>query len=80
MATETIEAVYEHGSFRLIAPVDMNFAEGQKVRLVVEQIGNPDDILALAAQVYEGLSDEQIDSIEQHCRRRENFFGERSSV
>ncbi|MGA3118388.1 MAG: antitoxin family protein [Syntrophobacteraceae bacterium] len=80
MATETIEAVYEHGSFRLIAPVDMNFAEGQKVRLVVEQIGNPDDILALAAQVYEGLSDEQIDSIEQHCRRRENFFGERSSA
>ncbi len=79
MATETIEAVYEHGSFRPIAPVDLDFTEGQKVRLVVEQIGNPDDILALAAQVYEGLSDEQIDSIEQHSRRRENFFGERSS-
>ena len=77
MATETIEAVYEHGSFRPIAPVDMNFTEGQKVRLVVEQIGNPDDILALAAQVYEGLSDEQIDSIEQYRLRRENFFGER---
>jgi predicted DNA-binding antitoxin AbrB/MazE fold protein len=80
MATETIEAVYEHGSFRPIAPVDMNFSEGQKVRLVIERVGNPDDILALAAQVYEGLSDEQIDSIEQHRRRRENFFGERSSV
>ena len=80
MATETIEAVYEHGSFRPIAPVDMNFSEGQKVRLVIEWVGNPDDILALAAQVYEGLSDEQIDSIEQHCRRRENFFGERSSA
>ncbi len=80
MATETIEAVYEHGSFRPVAPVDMNFAEGQKVRLVIEQIGNPDDILALAAQVYEGLSDDQIDSIEQNRRRRENFFGERSSA
>ena len=80
MATETIEAVYEHGSFRPVAPVDMNFAEGQKVRLVIEQIGNPDDILALAAQVYEGLSDDQIDSIEQNRRRRENFFGERSST
>ncbi len=76
MATETIEAVYEHGSFRPIAPVDMNFTEGQKVRLVVEQIGDPDDILALAVQVYEGLSDEQIDSIEQLSRRGENFFGE----
>jgi predicted DNA-binding antitoxin AbrB/MazE fold protein len=80
MATETIEAVYEHGSFRPIAPVDMNFTEGQKVRLVVEQIGSPDDILALAAQVYEGLSDEQIDSIEQRNRRRENFFRERPSA
>ena len=80
MATETIEAVYERGSFRPIAPVDMNFAEGQKVRLVVEQIENPDDILALAAQMYDGLNDEQIDSIEQHLRRRENFFGERPSA
>ena len=80
MATETIEAVYEHGGFRPIAPVDMNLTEGQKVRLVVEPIEKPDDILALAAQVYEGLSNEQIDSIEQHSRRRENFFGERPSA
>ena len=70
MATETIEAVYEHGSFRPIAPENMNFAEGQKVRLVVEQIEKPDDIPALATQVYDGLSDEQIDSIEQHLRRQ----------
>ena len=80
MTTETIEAVYEHGGFRPIAPVDMNLTEGQKVRLVVEPIEKPDDILALAAQVYEGLSNEQIDSIEQHSRRRENFFGERLSA
>jgi predicted DNA-binding antitoxin AbrB/MazE fold protein len=77
MATETIEAVYEHGNFRPIAlPQDMNLTEGQKVRLVVEPIEKPDDILALAAQVYEGLTDEQINSIEQHSRRRGNFFGE----
>jgi len=50
------------------------------VRLVVEPIEKSDDILALAAQVYEGLGDEQIDSIEQHSRRRENFFGERPSA
>jgi predicted DNA-binding antitoxin AbrB/MazE fold protein len=80
METETIEAVYEHGGFRPITPVDINLAEGQKVRLVVESIEKPDDILALAAQVYEGLSDDQIDSIEQHTRRREDFFGERTSA
>jgi predicted DNA-binding antitoxin AbrB/MazE fold protein len=80
MATERIEAVYEHGTFRPIAAVDINLTEGQKVHLVVESIEKPDDILALAAQVYEGLSEEQIDSIEQHGRRRENFFGERPSA
>lgn len=79
MATETIEAVYEHGGFRPIVPVDMNLTEGQKVRLVVEQIENPDDILALAARVYEQLSDEEIESIEQHSRRRDDFFMERPS-
>ncbi len=40
METETIEAVYEHGGFRLITPLDAHFAEGQKVRLVVEPIEN----------------------------------------
>ncbi len=79
MATETIEAVYEHGGFRPITPTDINLAEGQKVRLVVEPIEKPDDILALAAQVYEDLSDEEIDFVEQHTRRREDFFGERLS-
>ena len=77
MTTETIEAIYRHGSFRPIAPVGMNLAEGQKVRLVLESIEKPEDVLELAAQVYEGLSDEQIDAIEQHSRRRVNFFGER---
>jgi predicted DNA-binding antitoxin AbrB/MazE fold protein len=79
MATETIEAVYEHGGFRPLTRVDMNLAEGQKVRLMVESIEKPDDILALAAQVYEDLSDDEIDFIEQHTRRRDDFFGERTS-
>jgi len=80
MATESIEAVYEHGGFRPITPVDINLAEGQKVRLVVEPIEKPEDILALAAQVYEDLSEDQIDFIEQHTRRREDFFGEGTSA
>ena len=70
MKTETIEAVYEHGGFRVIAPADLELAEGQKVRLVVEPIEDPDEVLALARRVYEGLTDEQIDSLEQHMARR----------
>jgi predicted DNA-binding antitoxin AbrB/MazE fold protein len=76
MTTETVEAVYEQGAFRLVAPVDLKLAEGQKVRLVVEPIEKPDDILALAARVYEELTDEQINSIEEHSRRRADFFGD----
>ncbi|OHB74633.1 MAG: hypothetical protein A2Z25_10340 [Planctomycetes bacterium RBG_16_55_9] len=52
MKTETIEAVYEGGGFRLVAPADLELAEGQKVRLVVELIEEPDDVLALASRVY----------------------------
>jgi len=51
----------------------------KKVRFVIEPIEKPEDILELAVRIYEGLSDEQIDFIEQHSRRRENFFGERPS-
>lgn len=70
MRTEAVEAVYEHGSFRLVAPADLELAEGQKVRLLVEPIEDPDELLALARRVYEGLTDEQIDSIERHMARR----------
>lgn len=78
MTTETIEAIYEHGGFRLITPVKLKLAEGQKVHLVVEPIEKPVDILALAARVYEGLTDDQIDSIER--QRREDFFGEKATA
>jgi len=79
MKTETIEAIYEHGGFRVIAPTDLELAEGRKVRLVIEPMEKPDDVLALARRVYEGLTDEQIDSLEQHTARREDFFGKRIS-
>ncbi|MGC8494037.1 MAG: antitoxin AF2212-like protein [Syntrophobacteraceae bacterium] len=74
MATQLIEAVYERGSFRPVAPVDMELAEGQRVRLAVERLDSPGAILSLAAEVYEGLNPEQVDSIEQHSLRRESFF------
>lgn len=60
--------------------MNIDLAEGQRVRLAVEQLDAPDAILALATQVYEGLNPEQIDSIKQHSRRRESFFGERAPV
>jgi len=55
----------------------MKLAEGQKVRLLVEPLEQADDILALAVRVYEGLTNEEIDSIEEHTRRRKGFFADR---
>ncbi len=60
MAKEAIEAVYKHGGCRPIAQADINQAEGQRLRIVVEPIEQPDEILALAAQVYEELGEDQI--------------------
>lgn len=76
MTSQTVEAVFEHGVFRPLADADFDFAEGQKVRLVVESLETADDALSLAAQVYDGLTEDQIQAIEQHLRRREDFFGE----
>jgi predicted DNA-binding antitoxin AbrB/MazE fold protein len=80
MKPETIEAIYEDGGFRPVDPGELKLAEGQKVRLVVEPIAQPDHLLALAAQVYDGLTADQIDAIEQHASRREDFFGNRKSA
>jgi len=75
---QTVEAIYESGGFRLIAPANLQLFEGQKVRLIIEP---PDQSatspLDLAAQVYEGLSESQIEEIEQIALDRDDFFGER---
>jgi predicted DNA-binding antitoxin AbrB/MazE fold protein len=75
---QTVEAIYESGGFRLIDSADLQLFEGQKVRLIIEP---PDQSatspLDLAAQVYEGLSDSQIEEIERIALDRDDFFGER---
>ena len=76
MAVETIEAVCERGGFRPGSPEKFHFAEGQKVRLVVEKMETPEEILALATEVYERLSEAEMEEIERHGRRRGDFFGD----
>ncbi len=76
MITETIEAVFEHGAFRLLRPPNIPLYDGQQVRLVVETEESPDVILALAASVYEGLSPQEITEVEQIALQRRDFFGD----
>ncbi len=75
---QTLEAIYENGVFRPLK--SLKLSEGQQVWLMVETNleWTPEDMLNLAAQVYQGLSDEQVDEIEQIALNRRNFFGEKT--
>ena len=70
---QIIDAVYEHGTFRPITPSAVPLSEGQQVRLVVET-NSPDDILALASQVYDGLSEQDVNEVERVALDRSAFF------
>jgi len=76
---ETIDAIYENGVFRPLKRP--NVLDGIKVRLEIEKLSesNVEGMLELAAQVYNGLSNEQIDEIEQIAFDRGDFFGDNSS-
>jgi predicted DNA-binding antitoxin AbrB/MazE fold protein len=76
MTTEAIDAIFEHGTFRLVRPPTIPLREGQRVRLVVETEASPDAILALAANVYAGLSPQDILDVEQIALQRQDFFGD----
>jgi predicted DNA-binding antitoxin AbrB/MazE fold protein len=68
-----IEAIYENGLFRPIQHEVIPIAEGQRVRITVEDEGDP-QALRLAMAVYEGLSDNDIHEIEAVALDRGSFF------
>jgi predicted DNA-binding antitoxin AbrB/MazE fold protein len=76
---QTLEAVFENGTFRLLEPSAVTLVDGQHVLLTVETEGTPEDVLALAERVYDGLSDEEIDEVERISLDRHMFFGDRTS-
>lgn len=79
--SQIIEAVFESGAFRVLDKVKLPFLEGQQVRLIIELPSEtPEDLLNLAAEVYEGLSKEEIDEIEHIALDRHDFFGEEVQV
>ncbi len=75
---QTMDAVYENGVFKPLNPPKLS--EGQHVRIEIEMSfeENFDDLLELAAKVYEGLSDDDIDSIEKIAHDRRDFLGYRT--
>ena len=73
--SQIIEAVYENGSFKLLGEPVEPLAEGQRVKLIIESGAVPsEDLLDLAAQVYEGLPDGTVDDVEKIALDRRAFF------
>lgn len=73
-----VKAVYENGVFKPIRAPEI--PQGQQVRLEIEPLTEPsaEDMLKLAAQVYQGLSEQDINEIDAMTRQRRDFFGRES--
>ncbi len=73
-----IDAIYENGTFRPIQRDAVAVADGQRVRITVDDEWEPES-LRLAVSVYDGLSDNDIDEIERIALDRGNFFAIRGA-
>jgi predicted DNA-binding antitoxin AbrB/MazE fold protein len=71
--TQVFDAIYEHGTFRPLGAIGPGLTEGQQVRVTLE-VDTPDDILTLAAKVYDGLTDTEIAAVEKIALDRSSFF------
>jgi len=73
--TQTLDAVFRDGSFKPLNNGSLPFAEGQRVKLTVETLAETqDDLIELAAQVYDGLTEEEVDEVERLALDRSSFF------
>jgi predicted DNA-binding antitoxin AbrB/MazE fold protein len=70
MSNQQILATYIDGVFRPVDPESVELTDGQHVMIEVKPIDNATYILALAKQVYVGLSEEEIAEIEKNFRRQ----------
>ena len=73
-----IDAIYENGTFRPIERNAVAIADGQRVRITVDDECEP-QALRLAMSVYDGLSGNDIDDIERIALDRGSFFRSRNT-
>ena len=72
--THQLEAIFENGVFRPVNRLDVAIPEGQHVKLSFETNDGHADPLALAKEVYKGLSNEELEVIERIALTRGKFF------
>ena len=77
---QTLDAIFKDGTFKPVGNGSLPFSDGQRVRLTVEITPETeDDLIKLAGQVYQGLSEEEIVEIERLALDRGKFFRDRQS-
>ncbi len=76
--TQVAEAIYEDGVLRPLC--DLELREGEHVTLTVKREEKPrltpEEYIALARKVYEGLSEAEIDEIESTFKRPLDMFAD----
>ncbi len=70
----SVDAVYEHGSLKLLEPVDLQEGQHVRVDLHTEEAEDPLEILAGA---YDGLSEREMEEVEDAILNRRPLFGDR---
>ncbi len=70
----SFDAVYEQGSLKLLEAVDLR--EGQRVRVELHT-EEAEDPLEILAGVYDGLSEREIEEVEDPILHRRPLFGGR---
>lgn len=68
-----VDAVYEGGVFRPLAPLDLPPGERVRVEIEVPPKVDVEEMLAEFQKVYEGFTPEEIDELERVILDRSNF-------
>jgi predicted DNA-binding antitoxin AbrB/MazE fold protein len=78
---QTLNAVYEHGTFKPLHPEDVDLVEGQQVRIIVEAVqpSNEEDLLEAMFHFFDDLPQEEVREIQKIILDRRDFFGAKSA-
>ncbi|HEX2224864.1 MAG TPA: antitoxin family protein [Thermoanaerobaculia bacterium] len=76
--TKTLEAVFDGEVLRPEEPLEIDANTRVRITLETDERKrlSPEEILALATHVYSGLSEQEIEEVEQIALQRDSFFAE----
>ncbi len=76
---QTCDAIFEKGVLRPLTNLQLH--EGQSVKIIIEDKTTLDseEMLEMAFQTYEGLSEQEIEEIEEIASDRSHFFTPKTS-